>query len=492
MPDPLAAVWEHSDAEGARIDGDEADAWGGGVIELLADAGLVCRVENARCIPCDACAEQHVEEITYIESPPGSQARAYIYCPEHGRVAVQLERLKQWAVNFESLARAAANGLDLAGDVEEVITGRLWYLGKKTIGGRSRDVFMARGATQMDAPGIFGPCERLNASRGSLILVPGEMPAKGAWISDSPSVIPLKLVARLEDRNLVFDQDHLESLLVGGRRKAPIIAQTSFPTPAGTAWKDVLVWVSDSAITIEAKRMSRVFTFQAAGFEEKRKRGVPDANWALLKVFAMRGGVIPFDGAELDHSTRTNLKQYVSVLRQRLRALIPGIDDDPVPHVKDERSYRMSFKIASRENLTFPVPDGTQWPNVTITLVRPDAIRVSVPTTERFAASSYAGEPDGDIHQWSQAERDSELVRDYDLRMLQLVDKHGRPDARGLALIEVLRADGVVVRSSDDDAMLDLCGVLTKLMDGIDSSPFDFASNSQKWVALFQTSCESQ
>jgi len=40
--------------------------------------------------------------------------------------------------------------------------------------------------------------------------------------------------------------------------------------------------------------------------------------------------------------------------------------------------------------------------------------------------------------------------------------------------------------------MLDLCGVLTKLMDGIDSSPFDFASGSQTWVALFEVSCEPQ
>ena len=40
--------------------------------------------------------------------------------------------------------------------------------------------------------------------------------------------------------------------------------------------------------------------------------------------------------------------------------------------------------------------------------------------------------------------------------------------------------------------MLDLCGVLTKLMDGIDGSPFEFVSGRQRWVALFETSCDSQ
>ena len=63
-------------------------------------------------------------------------------------------------------------------------------------------------------------------------------------------------------------------------------------------------------------------------------------------------------------------------------------------------------------------------------------------------------------------------------------------DADGGALIEVLRANGSVIRPADDDAMLDLCGVLAKLMDGIDGSPFDFAPGSQKWVALFDAGSE--
>jgi hypothetical protein len=492
VPDPLAAVWERSDVEEARFNGDEAESWGDGAIDILARAGLVCRIENAHCVVCDACAEHHVEEVTYIESPEGSPVRAYIHCPEHGRIAVPLNRLRQWAVDFEGLATAAARGLDLAGSIEEVTGGRLWCLGKTTIGARSRDVFLARGTTWIDARRIFGPCERLDASRGALILVPGDMPPKQAWTGDPPSVVPLKLVAHLEDKRLAFERDHLESLLTGDRRRAPIKAQESFPTAPGTQWQDVMVSVTDSTITIEAKRRTRDFSFQAAGFEEKRKRGVPDGIWSLLKVFAMRGGVIPFDGADLDSSTRTNLKQYVSVLRRRLRALIPGIDGDPVPHVKEERGYRMPFKIASREGLTFPVPDGAAWPKVTMTLARSDAIRIAVPTAERFAASSYAKDRGDDVHQWEPAERESELEREYSLRMLGLTDENGRPDSRGAALLEVLGANGAVSRPADDDAMLELCGVLTKLMPGIDGSPFDFASGSEKWIALFQATSGMQ
>jgi hypothetical protein len=484
--DPLSEVWTRTDVDEARFSFEEVSSWPEGQEALLSGASIIRRDDNTTTVICDACHEGHVEEVVLIQSPPGSPVRAYIHCPENGRVAVSLERLKQWAVNFGGLAKAIASGLDLAGQVEEIVPGRLWSLGKTTIGGRSRHVFLARGATWIDAPGVFGACERLNASKGALLLVPGDMPPQDAWTGDSPAVVSLKLVARLEDQRLAFDRDHLEGLLTGDRRKAPIKAQKSFPTPPGTQWREVMVWVTDSTISIEAKRRGRDFSFQGAGFEEKRKRGVPDAIWALLKVFAMRGGDIPFDGAELDHNTRTNLKQYVSVLRQRIHALIPGIDGDPVPHVKEDRCYRMAFKIASRESLTFPVPDGTRWPGVAIALVRPDAIRICVPTTERFAASTYVEESGGDVHQWDAGEQESELDREYDLRMLGLADENGRPDTKGAALIELLRANGAVSRSEDDKAMLGLCGVLTKLMAGIDGSPFDFVSG--KWIALFQTS----
>lgn len=492
MRELLALVWGRSDVEPATFDGDEFADIRGGEIDRLSRAGLVCPVVNVRCVPCDACSEHHLEEVTYIQSPPGSPIRAYINCPENGRIAVPLERLKQWAVDFEGLAKATASGLDLAGQIEDIIPGRLWSLGKATIGRRSRDIFLARGATWFDAPDVFGACQRLNASRGALMFVPGDMPSQGSWIGDPPAVVHLKLVANLEGEHLVFDRDHLESLLTEDRRKAPIKAQESFPTPPGTQWADVMAWVTDSSITIEAKRLNRTFSFQAAGFEEKRKGGVPDASWALLKVFAMNGGVIPYDGTGLEHKVRTNLKQYVAELRKRLQALIPGVDGNPIPYDRGERCYRMAFRIATQDGVKFPVPSGTEWPHVTITLVGTDTIRITVPSTERFAASAYAEESGSDVHQWDAAERESELERGYDLRILGLTDEDGRPDARGQALIDVLRADGALTRPADDDAMLDLCGVLTKLMDGIDSSPFDFASGSQTWVALFEVSCEPQ
>ena len=347
--DPLAEVWSRADAAEARFSADEVSSWPAGRERLLNEAQIIRRDDTTTTVVCDACHDGHIEEVVFTESPPGSPIRAYMHCPEAGRVPVPLERLTQWVVDFLGLAGAAATGLELAGAVDEVVRVRLWSLGKTTIGGRTRDVFLGRGTTWTDAPGIFGQCERLNAARGALVLVPGDTPPTNVWTGDPPCVVPLTLVARLADRRLAFDRDHLESLLSGDRRKAPVKAQQSFPTPPGTEWLEVRVWVTDLMIAVEVKRRRRNFTFVAAGFEEKRTGGVPDAMWTLLKVFAMRGGVIPYDGTDLDHNTRTNLKQYVAQLRRRLRALIPDIGGDPIPYDNDERSYRTAFQIASHQ-----------------------------------------------------------------------------------------------------------------------------------------------
>lgn len=490
--DLLSVVWERADASEPCFCADEIMRWPEGAERQLQNAGIIRRDDNVTSVVCDACDEGHVEEVVTIVHPAGSTPRAYMHCPEAGPVRVPLERLTQWAVDFAMLADAVASALDLAGELEEVVSGRIWYLGKTTIAGRSREVFLARGLMWMDAADTVARCEKLNAIRASVVFVPGAEPPEGVWRGDLPSIVSLKTVAGLGGNGrLELDRNHLESILSEGRRKAPVKARKSYPTPAGIGWRNVTVSMTDTHITVEANRRSVDYSFAEAGFEEKRKGQVPDAIWGLLKVFSMRGGMIPVSDDLLDRSTRTNLKQYVTELRRRLRALIPAIDGDPIPYDKDERCYRTAFRIVTEETIHFPTPVGTSWAQVSITLRGNDIIYIAVPEIERYSESTYLEEQGNEMHQWEVAEREAKLERRYDLRTLQIADETGKPDGRGTALIEVLRGQGVVKRSADDETMLDLCGFLTKLM-GIKDSPFDFAPNDQKWVALFEASSEKR
>jgi hypothetical protein len=65
-----------------------------------------------------------------------------------------------------------------------------------------------------------------------------------------------------------------------------------------------------------------------------------------------------------------------------------------------------------------------------------------------------------------------------------LADEKGCPNPAGQALLDVLAGKGTVKRKVYDKGMLELGGVLSKLMD-IKDPPFRFAKSEEKWVALF-------
>ena len=485
MSNPLAVIWERADAKEPRFSGDEVAAWDDGLVGRFADAGLVHQVENATSVVCDACAEGHVEDVTFIESPRRSPVRAYIHCPEHGRVRVPLDRLRQWEIDFGGIACAVARALELAGDIEEVVPGRVWFLGKATIAAMSRELFLTRGMTWQDAAEVLGKSTRLNAAKSALVLVAGEVPLEGIWNGDAPPVVALKTVAAWNKSGLSIDRGHLEALLATGRKKTPAVPRVSFPTPAGTTWADVRLIVTENKLRIKAKGKRKDYTFQEAGFEERRRKGMPDRLWALFKMFGTHGGVLPFKA--VDEKTRTNLKQYVSDLRQRLAALLPGIEGESISYEKKDKSYHTAFKVSCEDALQFPTPPGTSWTDVSIAANGGTGIRISVSSTEKFAASGYADGDDDSTHQWESAEREGSVGRTYDLRMLGLADDRGRPNRAGQALLAVLSGKGTVSRKENDKGMAELCGVLTRLM-GITDSPFEFTPLGEKWVALFETS----
>ncbi len=173
------------------------------------DAGVIRRDDNATCVVCDACDEGHVEEVATVVCPPGSPPRAFIHCPDAGRVDVPLERLNQWVIDFLGLASAISRGLNLTGTMDEVVPGRLWTLGTAPLGGRSREVFLARGLSWIDGADIVGKCGRLTSGQ-SVVFVPASEPPQSIWKGDPPVIVPLRIAARAEQGCLVLDQDHLE------------------------------------------------------------------------------------------------------------------------------------------------------------------------------------------------------------------------------------------------------------------------------------------
>jgi hypothetical protein len=156
-------------------------------------------------VTCDACGADHVEEVFYVPTSPGSSPRGYIGCPTAGRVLVPLERLRCWELDFAALATVTAAAMGLRRQREEVVPSRLWLLGKLPGPPRAREVFLARGLPWADGPLVILATPRLQVTKGPLVLVPGVLPPAGRPRADGPQLVPLSAVLAWDGNRLTFD-----------------------------------------------------------------------------------------------------------------------------------------------------------------------------------------------------------------------------------------------------------------------------------------------
>jgi hypothetical protein len=99
VPDALQFLVELGAGPDDVFSADTVALWPAGVFDELVAQGLLIPAETATHATCNACSEDHDGEVIFVESPPGSGKRAYIMCPEAGRVRIELDRLRQWAVD---------------------------------------------------------------------------------------------------------------------------------------------------------------------------------------------------------------------------------------------------------------------------------------------------------------------------------------------------------------------------------------------------------
>ncbi len=155
---------------------------------LLAHDVLV-QTEPGYIVECDACYEQHYEEVTWVPGPPGSLPRAYIACPQHGQVRVKPERLDRWRFSLNGLARLLANQLG-SDSAEEIVAGRVWGVAAVTIRDAPRTLCLGLGLAWPDQKQII-------ASTTSATRYPPAWLVMG--MSASPDGVPLADSALLSD-----------------------------------------------------------------------------------------------------------------------------------------------------------------------------------------------------------------------------------------------------------------------------------------------------
>ena len=236
-----------------------------------------------RVIECDACGEGHLEEVEILTEPTGSKPRAYIPCPEAGRVAVDLERLQQWSVDLDAVARTVATALDLCDRIVSITPGRVWLLGTRKFDEHTRDVFLVRGITWPDTRQILESAARLVNSPCPVILCLNRFPDDPEWQNRERVVFSLAEPSWLGGELTVL-LDRITAVLRENRTRGahPLPSTPSTKAPNGSASGKVPV---EAKPNLEALLKARTFSNQRLA---KMYEAVVRYNWYLDELRALK------------------------------------------------------------------------------------------------------------------------------------------------------------------------------------------------------------
>lgn len=222
LPDPLSIIWRCADIPDPVLAGDEICCLAPSTYDCLVSVGLLKQTSGARHVTCVDCADHHVEEVFPIKCPDGC-TRFFIRCPENGRVEVSRERLLQYAVDYTPLQQAVSAALAVGGAAEEVVPRRLWNLGRASLGGKSRTIWIGRGLAWSDALQLKAALPR---GRSPVLFYIGQPPMVDLMDIPLESMIDLKSIVCIEGAKVTIDVDSVDSQLRQGdvvlvRKKTP-------------------------------------------------------------------------------------------------------------------------------------------------------------------------------------------------------------------------------------------------------------------------------
>jgi hypothetical protein len=289
------AFWIRADLEVPVFTGDEVRRLPATTRRLLESRSLIRPSENLQVIECDACGEGHVEEVVILTEPTGSQPRAYISCPEAGRVSVDLESLQQWSVDLDVVARTVATALDLCDRIVSIRPGRVWLLGTRKLDGRTRDVFFVRGITWPDSRQLLESAARLASSSCPVILCLNRFPNDPEWQNRERVVFSLAEPSWLGGEQTVL-LDRITAVLRenSGPRGSDRLSKQAKRGKTRSAWLDLRrsqrQWTSDLEIESDGGPTYNTIQRYRSGRESTRDAYV---RGRLAKVFGVRVEEVP-------------------------------------------------------------------------------------------------------------------------------------------------------------------------------------------------------
>lgn len=249
------------DGQRPVIPGEAAREWPAPLLAHLIAAGLLTEIAPARSLACAGCPEAPFCDVICTERHTGER-RALLACPNCGLTEIPLDVLRRWQVERGAVLELVRQTLRLAGRHSEIVSGRLWRLGRLHHGGTFWSVWIGFHLFRRDAGNIL---LRTQFPARTLLLVPGRLPSCSlpqGVVSGS-----LRDVTEWSDHHgLRWDAERLEELL-----HVPASESRSPKKPAPTRRQSRAGDID--ALVAELKQHLRSARDHA--FHTRESRGVP-------------------------------------------------------------------------------------------------------------------------------------------------------------------------------------------------------------------------
>jgi len=319
---------------------DDVERWHRDEVELLESGGILCPAEYATTVVCPGCHEHCLEEVEFIGGSDEMPLRAYVVCERRddiGRVPVPLARLRRWTVNLGNLSAFLAQELGAVGGVEEVLAGRLWWLGRVSFRAGGTDVFMARGVGSRRGAEEVGVTPRFQQCSRAVLLTLGDTTGD---LFPGKVAISLQRLLSIQNGELRLDLQAIKDEVArrAGRSVYPV---RRFPTPPGTTWEQVsiLILAEGDGAQISAGGIAEPVTPAEMGMAYARNPARYTKDWNLLLMLAKCGRVEPRDA-----EARVITSKQVERLRKKLQRFF-GIEGDPFKPYRQVRGYEPRFSL---------------------------------------------------------------------------------------------------------------------------------------------------
>jgi len=115
--------------------------------------------------------------------------------------------------------------------------------------------------------------------------------------------------------------------------------------PPDTKWQDITIrFTGEHDVLIKVKEKIHPASYETMGFEDSKKK-LPNLQWDLLKLFAIKGGELSWENnRDLTLKRINSIKKQKQLLTEALKAYFQ-IDEDPFYPYKQEGAYRIKMTL---------------------------------------------------------------------------------------------------------------------------------------------------